>query len=70
MSVRRVRVGDLVPYLRTSGRWSAAKVLTVVNQSSVTLAIVQPNGTRVNLNGGAAVGKRTSHGQTNVWRHS
>jgi hypothetical protein len=69
-SVRRVRLGDRVPYLRSNGRWTNAKVTGVNSQTSVTLAIVQSNGTRVSLNGGAAVSKRTTHGQTNVWRPS
>lgn len=70
----RVSVGDDVEYLSpfvtkdADVRWRVAKVTQVVNQSSLVLAIVNSDGTRVPLNGGVAVARRTSATQTNVWR--
>jgi hypothetical protein len=64
-----VEVGDNVSYLAAGTvRWRSAKVTSVVNQNSVVLAIVDSNRSRVALNGGAAVARRTSGTQTNVWR--
>lgn len=67
-----VVVGDNVPYLTTSARWRSAKVTGVVSQTSLNLAYVASDGTRVAINGGAAVAKRsappTGDSETNVWR--
>ncbi len=65
----RVAVGDTVHYLAASPvRWRVAKVTGVVSQTSLNLAIVNRDSTRTALNAGAAVAKRTSGTQTNVWR--
>jgi hypothetical protein len=63
-----VRVGDNVSYLTAAARWISAKVTAVTDQNNIVLAIVNSNRSRVALNGGAAVARRTSGTQTNVWR--
>jgi len=64
-----VRVGDNVAYLATSPlRWLSAKVTAVTDQNNVVLAIVEGNRSRVAVNSGVAVARRTSGTQTNVWR--
>jgi len=65
----RIQVGDDVSYLSASPvRWRVAKVVGVVSQTSLNLAIVLSNGTRSNLNGGTPVPKWTRNNATNVWR--
>lgn len=67
----RVQVGDNVAYLAASPtRWRSAKVTSVTDQNNLVLAIVDSNRTRVALNGGVAVPKRTNGTQTNVWRQN
>ena len=66
----RVQVGDNVAYLDTLPRWRSAKVTSVTDQNNLVLAIIDSNRTRVALNGGVAVPKRTSGTQTNVWRQN
>lgn len=70
-----VQVGDNVSYLnpivasdQSTIRWRVAKVVGVVSQTSVNLAIRLSNGTFANLNGGAPVAKWTRNNVTNVWR--
>lgn len=70
----RLRVGKEVDYLSpfvtqsSDVRWRTAKITAVTDQNNIVLAIVNQNGTRTALNGGAAVPRRTSPTQTNVWR--
>lgn len=71
----RVAVGDNVAYLGNGGtvRWRSAKVTSVTDQNNLVLAIIDSvsnSRTRVALNGGVAVPKRTSGTQTNVWRQN
>lgn len=64
-----IYVGKPVSVLRktTNGpwKWSAARIASIVNATTVTLATSQG----VSLLGGANVSLRTAHGQTNVWKH-
>jgi hypothetical protein len=69
----RVSAGKNVAYLDTSGRWRSAKITSVTDQNNVVLAIIDSvtnSRTRVALNGGVAVPKRTNGTQTNVWRQN
>lgn len=70
----RVAVGDNVAYLGASPvRWRSAKVTSVTDQNNLVLAIIDSvsnSRTRVALNGGVAVPRRTSDTQTNVWREN
>lgn len=69
----RVSVGKNVAYLDSTARWRSAKITSVTDQNNVVLAIVDSvtnNRTRVALNGGVAVPKRTNGTQTNVWRQN
>jgi hypothetical protein len=74
-AARRIQVGDRVSYLnpivstdQSTIRWRSAKVVGVTNQTTLTLAIVKTDGSRVNLNGGVAVSRWTRNAATNVWR--
>ena len=62
-----LKVGGRVSYLRSTGKWSSAKITAVTDQSNLVLAIVLLNGSRTALNGGVAVPKKTSTVGTNVW---
>jgi hypothetical protein len=76
----RIRLGDDVSYLAAEvvgppnikPRWRSAKVTAITDQNNLVLAIVESNGTRIPLNGGVAVPRRsappTGDTQTNVWR--
>lgn len=68
----KVQVGDNVHYLdpspAPSARWRSAKVTSVTDQNNLVLAYVDSNRSRVPINGGVAVPRRTSGTQTNVWR--
>ena len=72
VNAQKVKVGDLVRYRKTDGRWTAAKVTAVTSQTAVKLAIVNPNGTRTALNAGADVARAPINvyqlGTTNVWK--
>lgn len=63
----RVTAGLNVSYFN-GVKWLAAKITSVVSQTSCVLAVCNANGSRTALNSGTAVAKRTAHGQTNVWR--
>jgi len=62
-------VGKPVSYLTktTNGpwKWTAARVASVVSASVVKLVSNQG----VPLNGNGNVNLRSTHGQTNVWKH-
>jgi hypothetical protein len=64
----RVAAGKYVHYYNAAGKRHTAKITSVTSQSSVILALVTSTNTRVALNAGVTVPKRTAHGQTNVWR--
>lgn len=71
-NAQKVKLGDLVRYRKADGRWTAAKVTAVTSQTAVKLAIVNPNGTRTALNGGADITRAATNihllGTTNVWK--
>lgn len=73
----RIEVGDMVSYLtpliveppEIKPRWRAAKVTAVTDQDNLVLAYVGSDGSRVAINAGIAVPRRThAAGETNVWR--
>lgn len=64
----RAVAGKYVHYYNAAGKRHVAKITSVVSQTSLILALVTSTNTRVALNAGVAVPKRTAHGQTNVWR--
>jgi hypothetical protein len=69
MNAYRLRTGQMVSYLAASPvRWRSAKITAITDVNNVVLAIVEDDGTRVALNGGVAVARRTGANQTNVWR--
>lgn len=63
-----IKLGDNVSYITAGARWQSAKVTAVTDQNNLVLAVVDSNRSRVALNGGVAVARRTSSTQTNVWR--
>jgi len=63
-----IKLGDNVSYITASARWQSAKVTAVTDQNNLVLAVVDSNRSRVALNGGVAVARRTTATQTNVWR--
>ena len=77
----KIKLGMMVDYLhpiptgtptdaekRAACRWQSVKVVGIVSQNSLNLSYVNANGTRTPINAGAAIAKRTAHGQTDVWR--
>jgi hypothetical protein len=63
-----IKLGDNVAYITVGARWLSAKVTAITDQNNLVLAIVNSNRTLTALNGGAAVPRRTTGIQTNVWR--
>jgi len=68
-----VKLGDMVSYLAPASgaivpRWRAAKVTSITDQNNLGLAVVNSDSTRIALNGGTDVARRTTGTQTNVWR--
>lgn len=64
----RIAVGKNVEYRFSTGKWIPAKVTSLTNQTTCVLAIISSTGSRIAVNSGTSVSKRTSHNQTNVWR--
>jgi hypothetical protein len=70
----KVVVGDMIDYLSPEVtddkdiRWRVVKVTSVTDQNNLVLAYVEEDGSRVAINGGVAVPRRTAATQTNVWR--
>jgi hypothetical protein len=64
-----IYVGKPVSYLKQNPgkpwKWTAARIGSIVNASTVTLVTNQG----VSLNAGANVSLKTAHGQTGVFKH-
>lgn len=63
-----IKLGDNVSYITASAKWISAKVTAITDQNNLVLAVVDSNRSLIALNGGAAVARRTTGTQTNVWR--